>query len=76
MLSVQVQVLGPIESSGCALDWITIGAIENPQSIDFDYLRACAVDMMRCRSHGQINAARLKIINGKDQMKVTMMDLL
>ncbi|HLC67761.1 MAG TPA: hypothetical protein VJI12_02650, partial [archaeon] len=76
MVSVQVQVLGPIESSGCSYHWITVGVIENPKSIDFDFLRQAAADMINCREYKpQINAARLKIISGNDQMKVTFMDL-
>ena len=76
MLSVHVQVLGPIEASGCSYNWITVGIIENPKSVDFDSLQKAAVEIINKREYKpQMNAARLKIINGKDEMKVTFMDL-
>jgi len=76
MLSVQVQVLGSIEASGCSYNWITVGVIDNPKSIDFDFLREAAVEIISTREYKpQINAARLKIISGAGEMKVTFMDL-
>ncbi len=76
MFSVFVQVWGPVDSTACAYDWITVGMIET-ESIDIDFLKEKALDIINSKeSRPFMNAARLKIMHGdKTEMKVTMTDL-
>lgn len=77
MRSVLVQVWGPANAMFGGYDWITVGIIENPESLDVDYLRRNAIDIINSRDYKPFtNAARLKIVeDGHTEMKVTLMDL-
>ncbi|HLC76826.1 MAG TPA: hypothetical protein VJH04_01340 [archaeon] len=77
MLSVLVQVWGPANAMFGGYDWITAGIIEEPESLDTDFLRQKAIDIINSRDYKPfMNAARLKIIkDDKTEMKVTLMDL-
>ena len=77
MLSVLVQVWGPANAIFGGYDWITAGVIENPESLDTNFLKQKAIEIINSRDYKPfMNAARLKIINdGKTEMSVTLTDL-
>ncbi len=77
-VSVLVQALGPIDGIGCAYNWITIGKIDNPESLDVDDLKK---DILQCIDNAEykqnIDAIRLEvIIDNKKEMKITLVDFL
>ena len=77
MISVLVQVWGPANAMFGGYDWITAGIIENPESLDTNFLKQKAIEIINSRDYKPfMNAARLKIVNdGKTQMNVTLTDL-
>ncbi|MBI4174753.1 MAG: hypothetical protein HY517_03835 [Candidatus Aenigmarchaeota archaeon] len=86
MLSVLVQVWGPANAMFGGYDWITAGIIENPESLDTDFLKQKAIDIINSRFPEDasgvssfrpfMNAARLKIVrDNRTEMKVTLTDL-
>ena len=77
MLSVLVQVWGPANAMFGGYDWITAGIIENPESLDVDFLKQKAIEIITKRDYKPFtNAARLKIIRDhKTEMKMTLTDL-
>jgi hypothetical protein len=77
-ISVLVQVWGPVSGASNCYDWLTVGRIEKPETLDLDYLKGVAVDIIRHSAYKPfVNAARLKFVSEqKTEMQVTMMDLL
>ena len=77
MRSVLVQVWGPANAMFGGYDWITAGIIENPESLDVDYLKTKVLEIINSSEYKPfLNAARVKIMNdGKAEMNVTMTDL-
>lgn len=74
--TIHVQVMGPVDSTGAAYDWITIDAIENPPSLALDFLREHVVNMIEENKMPRINTARLLFLkNGKAYMKVVFENL-
>jgi hypothetical protein len=74
MIDVFVQVWGP---SGANCDWITVGKIEQPETLDFDYLKGMAADIIKHSDHKPfVNVARLNFVRGrKTEMQVTFPDI-
>ena len=77
MRSVQVQVWGPANAMFGGYDWITAGIIENPESLDSEFLKKKAIDIVNSRDYKPfLNAVRLKIMeDGHTEMKITLTDL-
>lgn len=77
MLSVLVQTWGPANAMFGGYDWITVGIIEKPESLDVDYLKEKALEIIDSSEYKPfLNAVRLKIVrDDKTEMKITMMDL-
>lgn len=85
MLSVLVQVWGPANAMFGGYDWITAGIIENPESLDVDFLKDKAIEIINSRTSENafgvsafkpfMNAARLIVKRDKTEMKVTLTDL-
>lgn len=77
MLSVLVQIWGPVDSISCAYDWITTGIIKNPESLDIGKLRIAAINIINGMEYKPLtNAVRLNVVRDeKTEMKVTLMDL-
>lgn len=77
MLSVLVQVWGPANAMFGGYDWITAGVIEEPESLDVDYLKREALKIINSREYKPfLNSVRLKILrDDKTEMKVTLTDL-
>ena len=74
MFSVLVEAIG---IAGGAANWVTIGKIENPMSLDIDFLRQKAMEIVNSRCPRPFaNALRLSVIrDGIREMKVTLTDL-
>ena len=77
MLSVLVQVWGPANAMFGGYDWITAGIIENPESLDTNFLKEKALKIIESRGYKPfLNALRLKVIKDeKTEMNVTLTDL-
>lgn len=75
--SVLVQVLGPIDGIGCAYNWITIGKIDNPKSLDINDLKDGITQCISNAVWQNTDAIRLEVIvDGKKEMKITLVDFL
>ena len=76
MITVLVQILGPIDGIGCAYNWITVGKIDNPDSLDTDFLRHEVSDIFEASEYMPItDTVRLEvIIDGIKEMKITFTD--
>lgn len=76
MIKVLVQIWGPVDAAPGSYDWITIGRINNPKSLDVDYLKRRIMKYVKkseYRPHTDI--VRLEVImNGKTEMKMTLVD--
>ncbi|MBI2138686.1 hypothetical protein HYU13_03800 [Candidatus Woesearchaeota archaeon] len=76
MLSVLVQVWGPANAMFGGYDWVTAGVIEEPESLDADYLKKEALRIINSRDYKPFtNSVRLIVKRDKAEMKVTLMDL-
>lgn len=76
-MEILVQIWGPVSGATNCYDWITVGKINNPASIDIDYLKPMALDIIGHSNYKPfLNAARLKMLNdGKTEMQVTVTDM-
>jgi len=76
LISVIVQVWGPVDAAPGSYGWINIGRIKNQKSLDIDYLKRRImkfVNNSEYRPH--TDAVRLEVvINGKAEMKMTLVD--
>ena len=76
MISVHIQVWGPLEGSGANYTWITIGVVETEEP-NMEDLKKRAVEMVKKSSYTPTaNMARLVFKDqGKSYMKATFLDL-
>lgn len=76
MITVHVQVLGPLDIAPGAYDWITIGRIDSPKSLDVDYLSRRIMKFVRESEYRpQTDAVRLQVMmDGRKEMIMTLMD--
>lgn len=78
-VSVIVNVWGPVAYSHAGYDWIPIGRIDEPATLDFDFLKEEAMKIIEKSEYKPfLNAARLEIMkdgNRKEAMKVMLLDL-
>ncbi len=76
MISVLVQVLGPMDGIGCSYNWITVGKIENPASLDVDYLKNLVAQAVKDSEYKPTtDVVRLEVIvDGSKEMKITLLD--
>lgn len=75
-VSVIINIWGPGKYYEAGHDWIPIGVLEDPESLDFDFLKA---EAMKCIERSEyrpyLNAARLEINKDGEKMKVMLLDL-
>ncbi len=76
-VSVIVNIWGPSQYQEAGYNWIPVGKVDNPASLDFDFLKEEAIKIIEKSDYKPfLNAARLEIVkDGKKAMKVILMDL-
>lgn len=75
MLQVLVQIMGPVEAAPGSYDWITIGRIDNPESIDSDYLKGIAMKQVRNDYLPRFDVIRFVVLkDGAAEMKIMLTD--
>jgi len=74
---VIVNVWGPVPFNEAGYSWIPFGKINDPESLDFDFLREETLKIIdRAEQRPQFNAVRLEIVrDGQKEMKVMLLDL-
>lgn len=75
-VSVIIKAWGPSQYYEAGHGWIAIGKIDEPESLDFDFLKAEAMKCIERSEHRPyMNAARLEINKDGEKMKVMLLDL-
>ena len=52
MLDILVQVLGFVDGAPGSYNWITVAKIDNPESLDIDYLKSEVLKFVRKSENG------------------------
>jgi len=76
LITVHVQVWAPLEVAPGSYDWVTIGKINNPKSLDVDYLSKRIMKLAYASEYKpHTDIVRLQVIvNGRKEMLMTLMD--
>ena len=78
MIQVLVQIMGPVEAAPGSYDWITIGRINEPESIDSGYLREIAMKGFGPDGdtfHSPFDVLRFVVVkDGITEMKIMLTD--
>ena len=76
MITVNVQVWAPLQVAPGSYDWVTIGKIDNPESLDVDYLSKRIMKLAHASEYKpHTDVVRLQVImNGMKEMLMTLMD--
>ena len=77
MLSVHIQIWGPMEGSGANYNWVTIGIVENPKKFDLSEMKKearKAVEQSEYKPHTPMVRLLFKE-EGKTYMKTTFEDV-
>jgi len=76
LISVLIRAWGPVDAAPGSYDWITVGRINNPESLDIDYLNGRIMKLVKkseYRPHTDV--IRLEVtVNDKIEMKMTLLD--
>ncbi|MCX6815632.1 MAG: hypothetical protein NT120_02160 [Candidatus Aenigmarchaeota archaeon] len=74
MIDICVQVWGSLDFS--SYEWVTVGKIRKPKSLDIDYLSKRAIRLFKqIENIPQTDAVRLQVlIDGRKEMTMTVLD--